>query len=80
MYSDPQKAATLTAGAQVSVPFRGLDVFGRGDYGPTVLHALCFRPLSGIRCIRTPGERQPRRQRQLVSVPFRGLDVFGHNR
>jgi len=37
----------------VSVPFRGLDVFGRGQRMTPMRRFSGFRPLSGIRCIRT---------------------------
>ena len=62
----------------VSVPLRGLEVFGQN--AQEVCHETLvrgFRPLAGIRGLRTPTRGGSRRRKEKVSVPLRGLEVFG---
>ena len=62
----------------VSVPLRGLGVFGDGSYWVVYRHGISrFRPLAGIRGIRRHTKKQFLCFKNSVSVPLRGLGVFG---
>ena len=61
----------------VSVPLRGLEVFGPGGLTVCVIGVDGFRPLAGIRGLRTKEDQERKEAGSKVSVPLRGLEVFG---
>ena len=61
----------------VSVPLRGLEVFGLVKSPPRLAPQTSFRPLAGIRGLRTLCAQREGGACGNVSVPLRGLEVFG---
>jgi len=61
---------------QVSVPFRGLDAFGLFMYVITVMYAISFRPLSGIRCFRTELAEEATQRAMEGFRPLSGIRCF----